>query len=97
MEGPSAWIGPRIGWDEHSSGRIKIEISMELWSNSGRAKHIDIDEQGLLLAERIRSLLAAENQPSDFAIHDVYSYGDVLKERSEPFSILSVGLIPGVT
>lgn len=91
------FIGPRSGWEEHAKGTVRFEIDLELWSNSGRSKHIDLDEQGAWLAQDIAVHLKNREQLSDVAIHDIRYYGTDLTASGEAISEIEIGLTPKPT
>ncbi len=68
--------GPRQGWDEHSQGTVVFEVDLELWSDSGRLKHIDIQEQGAWLTEVIGNALRKIEPGDDVKIHRVRYLGE---------------------
>ena len=81
----STFRGERPEYDEHAAGTIRLEIDLELWSNSGRDKHVDLTEQGGWLIEVItRALKEQEAQgktpewleASDTAIHEIRYFGE---------------------
>ena len=67
--------GPRQGWDEHAQGTVHFEIDLELWSNSGRSKHVDIDEQGAWLTLAIKDALSKLETSDEVKIHRVRYFG----------------------
>jgi hypothetical protein len=86
----SDFDGPRIGWDEHAQGTVHVEIDLELWSNSGRSKHVDIDEQGAWLAEAIRQALRGLEHSDDIKIHRLRYFGQRQKIKDSPMSELQI-------
>jgi hypothetical protein len=88
------FVGPRPGWDEHSAGTVSFEVDLEFWSNSGRPKHIDLDEQGAWLAEGFRDYLRNLQRMPDGAVHRIRYFGTHNPSTSEPIAELDVGLIP---
>ena len=86
----SDFDGPRIGWDEHAKGTVHLEIDLELWSNSGRPKHVDIDEQGQWLAETIRQALSGLEHGDDVKIHRVRYFGQRERITDSPLSELQI-------
>lgn len=76
--------GPRPEYDEYADGTIRIEIDFELWSNSGREKHIDIAEQGAWMAQDLLHRLRQLNRESDEVnAYEVRYFGNV-PATSEP-------------
>ena len=78
--------GARPGWDEHATGTIRIEFDLELWSNSGRAKHVDVTEQGAWIADEvIRSVgQLMESMGDDVGVSAVRYYGEVTPSGDKP-------------
>jgi hypothetical protein len=83
----TTYIGPRPDeYDDHAAGTIRIEVDLEMWSNSDREKHRDITEQGGWIAEAIAQALANFPKGDDIRIHDLRYYGDVKPTAEVPVS-----------
>lgn len=90
----SNFIGPRPGWDQHIAGTIRFEIDLELWSNSGRDKHVDLTEQGGWVANYVAEQLRKFGAGDDMAIHRLRYYGAVDRISDGVISEQEIGIQP---
>jgi hypothetical protein len=59
-------LPPSKNLTEENSGSVFLEVDMLLFSESGRAKHLDLDEQGFWLAEWLWSRLDEQVRTGEF-------------------------------
>ena len=75
---------------ETNSGSIFIEIELQLTSESGRAKHLDLNEQGSWLAERLWHDLqqaVAELDPQQVKVPQMKYWGTEIPSDTDPIRI----------
>jgi hypothetical protein len=75
---------------ESASGSIFFELDLKLTSDSGRAKHLDVNEQGDWIAEYMWRMLQEsmfEMDPKDIAIPEMRYWGTDIKSETGPIRI----------
>ena len=89
------FIGPRPEWDDHAAGTVRLEVDLELWSNSGRPQHTDITAQGAWLVETVTNALRQMTSGGgDLAVHDIRYFGQVEPSADNPVLVREVNILP---